>query len=114
MIFLTFSYQLGESVVIECDKEGVQFSAQGDIGTGNIKLAQTASVDKEEEAVVIEMQEKVSDMRHMLLRYLLEDRMATSWYIVFYCIVFGRSFECGIKNSNCSRMFFEGLCLPFL
>ena len=45
--------QLGESVVIECDKEGVQFSAQGDIGTGNIKLAQTASVDKEEEAVVI-------------------------------------------------------------
>lgn len=52
--------QLGESVVIECDKEGVQFSAQGDIGTGNIKLAQTASVDKEEEAVVIEMQEKVT------------------------------------------------------
>ena len=47
--------------MIECDKEGVQFSAQGDIGTGNIKLAQTASVDKEEEAVVIEMQEKVSD-----------------------------------------------------
>ncbi len=45
--------------MIECDKEGVQFSAQGDIGTGNIKLAQTASVDKEEEAVVIEMQEKV-------------------------------------------------------
>ena len=47
--------------MIECDKEGVQFSAQGDIGTGNIKLAQTASVDKEEEAVVIEMQEKVRD-----------------------------------------------------
>ena len=47
-------------MVIECDKEGVQFSAQGDIGTGNIKLAQTASVDKEEEAVVIEMQEKVT------------------------------------------------------
>ena len=56
----SLNHQLGESVVIECDKEGVQFSAQGDIGTGNIKLAQTASVDKEEEAVVIEMQEKVS------------------------------------------------------
>ena len=49
--------------MIECDKEGVQFSAQGDIGTGNIKLAQTASVDKEEEAVVIEMQEKVRNLR---------------------------------------------------
>jgi len=60
--------QLGESVVIECDKEGVQFSAQGDIGTGNIKLAQTASVDKEEEAVVIEMQEKVT--LTFALRYL--------------------------------------------
>jgi len=60
--------QLGESVVIECDKEGVQFSAQGDIGTGNIKLAQTASVDKKEEAVVIEMQEKVT--LTFALRYL--------------------------------------------
>jgi len=62
------SPKLGESVVIECDKEGVQFSAQGDIGTGNIKLAQTASVDKEEEAVVIEMQEKVT--LTFALRYL--------------------------------------------
>lgn len=38
--------QFGESVVISCTKEGVRFSATGDIGTGNIKLAQTASVDK--------------------------------------------------------------------
>jgi proliferating cell nuclear antigen len=38
--------QFGESVVISCTKEGVKFSATGDIGTGNIKLAQTASVDK--------------------------------------------------------------------
>merc|ERR1711937_601990 len=51
--------QFGESVVISCTKEGVKFSAAGDIGTGNIKLAQTANVDKEEEAVVIEMQEPV-------------------------------------------------------
>lgn len=49
--------QIGESVVICCTKEGVKFSASGDLGTGNIKLAQTANVDKEEEAVVIEMNE---------------------------------------------------------
>ena len=52
--------QFGESVVISCTKEGVKFSAAGDIGVGNIKLAQTANVDKEEEAVTIEMQEPVN------------------------------------------------------
>merc|ERR1712142_1167844 len=52
--------QFGESVVISCTKEGVKFSAAGDIGQGNIKLAQTANVDKEEEAVIIEMQEPVT------------------------------------------------------
>ncbi|CAH0387035.1 unnamed protein product [Bemisia tabaci] len=52
--------QFGESVVISCTKEGVKFSAAGDIGSANIKLAQTANVDKEDEAVSIEMQEKVS------------------------------------------------------
>jgi len=52
--------QFGESVIISCTKEGVKFSAAGDIGVGNIKLAQTANVDKEEEAVTIEMQEPVT------------------------------------------------------
>merc|ERR1712012_1128482 len=52
--------QFGESVIISCTKEGVKFSAAGDIGVGNIKLAQTANVDKEEEAVTIDMQEPVS------------------------------------------------------
>ena len=32
----------------------------GDIGTGNIKLAQTANADKEEEAVTIDIQEPVT------------------------------------------------------
>ena len=45
--------------MISCTKEGVKFSAAGDIGTGNIKLAQTANVDKEEEAVTIEMQVRI-------------------------------------------------------
>lgn len=52
--------QFGESVTIGCTKEGVQFSASGDIGSANIKLAQTANIDKEEEAVIIEMQEPVT------------------------------------------------------
>lgn len=52
--------QFGESCVISCSKEGVKFSAAGDIGSANIKLAQTANVDKEEEAVTIEMQEPVT------------------------------------------------------
>jgi len=52
--------QFGESVVICVTKEGVKFSAAGDIGVGNIKLAQTANVDKAEEAVTIEMNEPVS------------------------------------------------------
>lgn len=52
--------QIGESVVICCTKEGVKFSASGDLGTGNIKLAQTANVDKEEDAVIIEMQEAIT------------------------------------------------------
>lgn len=60
--------QIGESVVIACTKDGIKFSATGDMGTGNVKLAQTANVDKEEEAVMIEMQEPVT--LTFALRYL--------------------------------------------
>ncbi|XP_039293343.1 proliferating cell nuclear antigen [Nilaparvata lugens] len=52
--------QFGESVVISCTKEGIKFSAGGDIGNANIKLAHTTNVDKDEDAVSIEMQEPVS------------------------------------------------------
>merc|ERR1711973_36979 len=68
--------QFGESLVISCTKEGVKFSAAGDIGVGNIKLAQSAKVDKEEEAVVIEMQEPVS--LTFVCRYLNSFTKATS------------------------------------
>lgn len=30
--------QFGESIVITCTKEGVKFSASGDIGTANVKV----------------------------------------------------------------------------
>lgn len=52
--------QFGESVVVSCSKEGVKFSASGDVGSANVKLAQTSHVDKEEDAVTIEMQEPVT------------------------------------------------------
>ncbi|KAL7632473.1 UNVERIFIED_CONTAM: hypothetical protein RMT77_017186 [Armadillidium vulgare] len=51
--------QFGESIIISCTKEGVKFSAAGDIGTANVKLAQTSNADKEEEAVVIDLQDPV-------------------------------------------------------
>lgn len=43
--------QIGDAVMITCAKDGVKFSATGELGTGNVKLSQTSSVDKEEEAV---------------------------------------------------------------
>lgn len=52
--------QFSESIVICCTKEGIKLSASGDLGSANVKLAQTSNVDKEEEAVIIEMQEQVT------------------------------------------------------
>lgn len=43
--------QIGDAVMISCAKDGVKFSATGELGTGNIKLSQTSSVDKEDESV---------------------------------------------------------------
>lgn len=43
--------QIGDSVTIHCTKEGVQFSAKGDLGDGKVTLKQNSSVDKEEEQV---------------------------------------------------------------
>lgn len=50
--------QFGETVEIACTKEGIKFSASGDIGTANIKLVQ--SVGDEKDAVTVEMQEAVT------------------------------------------------------
>ncbi|XP_039010927.1 proliferating cell nuclear antigen-like [Hibiscus syriacus] len=47
------------AVVISVTK-GVIFSARGDIGTATIVLRQNTSVDKPEEATIIEMNEPVS------------------------------------------------------
>ncbi|KAK7842946.1 proliferating cell nuclear antigen [Quercus suber] len=51
---------IGDTVVISVTKEGVKFSTRGDIGTANIVCRQNTTVDKPEDATVIEMQEPVS------------------------------------------------------
>ncbi|KAK2100662.1 hypothetical protein P7K49_022010, partial [Saguinus oedipus] len=50
---------IGDAVVISCAKDGVKFSATRGLANGNIKLSQISNVDKEEEAVTIEMDESV-------------------------------------------------------
>jgi len=60
--------QIGESVIVDCAKEGVSFAAQGDLGTGNVKLAQTAAAARREDAVTIELKEKTT--LTFALRYL--------------------------------------------
>lgn len=51
---------LGDSIIICCTKDGARFSAKGDLGNGNIKLMQSANVDKEDEAVIVDMREPVT------------------------------------------------------
>ena len=59
---------LGDSCEISVTKEGVKFSASGDLGTGNVMLKHNVAVDKEDEAVVVDMQEPVE--LNFALRYL--------------------------------------------
>ncbi len=51
--------QFGESITISCSKAGVKFSSTGDIGTGNVKVAQSSSIDAKD-ATTIELQEPVT------------------------------------------------------
>lgn len=59
---------LGDTCTIGCTKEGVKFSVNGDLGTGNIMLRQHADAEKEENNVTIEMEEPVE--LTFALRYL--------------------------------------------
>ena len=59
---------LGDTCTIGCTKEGVKFTVSGDMGTGNVTLKQSGAVDKEEDQVVIEMDEPVE--LTFALRYL--------------------------------------------
>ncbi|PIN23955.1 DNA polymerase delta processivity factor (proliferating cell nuclear antigen) [Handroanthus impetiginosus] len=66
---------IGDTVVISVTKEGVKFSTRGDIGTANIVCRQNTTVDKPEDATVIEMNEPVS--LTFALRYLNSFTKAT-------------------------------------
>jgi len=51
--------QIGDSITISCTKEGVRFSATGDMGSGKVSVHQSASQDKKEETVSIQMTEPI-------------------------------------------------------
>lgn len=67
---------LGDTVNISVTKEGVKFSASGDIGAGNILVKQQKAADKDDESTTIELQEPVS--LNFALRYLTTFSKATS------------------------------------
>lgn len=60
--------QIGDSVTINCTKEGVRFSAKGDLGEGKVTLSQNSTVDVEEDQVKIQLNEPVE--LTFALRYL--------------------------------------------
>mmetsp|Transcript_23270 Transcript_23270/g.71596 ORF Transcript_23270/g.71596 Transcript_23270/m.71596 type:complete len:262 (-) Transcript_23270:143-928(-) len=59
---------LGDACAIGVTKEGLSFEVKGDLGNGKIKLRQNASVDKEEDALDVTMDEPVE--LSFALRYL--------------------------------------------
>jgi len=67
---------LGDTVNISVSKEGVKFSAAGDIGAGNILVKQQKSADKDGINTTIELQEPVT--LNFALRYLTTFSKATS------------------------------------
>lgn len=60
--------QIGDSVLITCTKDSVQFSVTGDEGSGKVNLRQSSSIDKEEEQISVELNEPVQ--LTFALRYL--------------------------------------------
>jgi len=67
--------QIGDAVTISCVKEGVRFAATGDLGSGTVRLNQTANADKEEESVTISMQDPI--VQSFALKYLNSFAKAT-------------------------------------
>lgn len=59
---------IGDTVQIGATKEGVKFTVTGDMGTGNITCRPDSSCEKEEEQVVVELEEDVCQT--FALRYL--------------------------------------------
>ncbi|KAG0937417.1 hypothetical protein G6F57_007745 [Rhizopus arrhizus] len=47
-------------VTIECTKDGIKFSANGEIGKGSVTVKAGSSVDNQEESTIIELNQSVS------------------------------------------------------
>jgi proliferating cell nuclear antigen len=60
--------QLGDTCTISCTKEGVRFSVTGELGTANVLVRQNAAAEKDEEKVVMDMEEPVE--LNFAMRYL--------------------------------------------
>jgi len=67
---------LGETCTISCTKEGIRFSVSGDLGTGNVLTRSNDGGDKEDDQVIIDMEEPVE--LNFALRYLNFFTKATS------------------------------------
>jgi len=67
---------LGDTLTISCSKEGVKFHVTGDLGAGNVLIRQNNTAEKDEEKVLIEMEEPVE--LTFALRYLNFFTKATS------------------------------------
>lgn len=67
---------LGDTCVISCTKEGIRFSVNGALGTGNVLIRTNNASDKEDEQVIIDMDEPVE--LTFALRYLNLFTKATS------------------------------------
>ncbi|KHN26047.1 Proliferating cell nuclear antigen [Glycine soja] len=74
--------------VILITKEGVKFSTKGDIGTTNIVCKQNTSMDKPEEASIIEMNEPLSNIVIISLSnelsVVVEYKIVKMGYVCFY------------------------------
>lgn len=66
---------IGDTVNVSVTKDGIKFSTTGDIGSANITCRQAASVDKQEDAIVIDLNEPVK--LAFALRYLNSFAKAT-------------------------------------
>ena len=51
--------QIGDAVTISCAKDSVRFAANGDLGSGTVRVNQNSAADKPEEAVTVNMTEPI-------------------------------------------------------
>lgn len=66
---------MGDTCCIAVNKDGIKFSVAGDMGTGNITLKHNAETEKEDDRVLIQMDEPVELV--FALRYLTQFTKAT-------------------------------------